>query len=899
MKPKDLLPTRFTHDVRCQLAVFTIGTSSALAVVPVDLRCGYLRDPIGVDVAVPRLSWKLADADAARGQKQTAWQIRAASRLEHLTEGRADLWDSDVVQSSQSLLVPYGGKPLVSNQTVFWQVRVHDKDGKPTPWSDPARFTMGLLNAEDWQGPWIHHPDAPVTKHIWFRRNLKLEQPIDTALIHIASLGYHELYINGEKAANHHLAPAASRLDKRVLYLTYDIARLLKPGDNTIAIWHGPGWGRYSFFKTRPALRVRFHATLADGKNLSLASDAAWRCEISSSGNTGGDLLDAGANGGERIDARRHIQDWNAPGFDDSGWAAAKEAAFDVELSAQMMEPTRLIETIPAKSVTRQGETYRVDMGKNFTGWLEMKMRGLAAGDEVMIQTANQDGTVEDFDQRSFFISAGADEEVFRHRFNYMAGRFVTLTGLKSEPRPEDITGSALSTDLRRTGSFSSSNELLNQIYEVDLWTWRANLIEGYTMDCPHRERLGYGEVAFACAWGIAFPYYDSAAMYMKHVRDWSDVQEENGWIHHTAPQINQHYGGPMWSSAGLNIAWSFYQHFGDRRILETTYPSSRRWLEFLHSNVSDGLLRNYHEHWGKFLGDWAAPEQRKERGDSPEAEYFNNCVYAMNLADFIAIAGILGHQDDAALYRERLNALRIRIHETYYHPDKQIYSNGTQVQLAFALLAGITPDDLRPAIAAGLQLELREKTYLDMGSSGLPVLFKHLIEEADCNKVLFDHLTRTEEPSYGYFLKRGEDTWPEYWNVDVPSRIHTCYTGVSSWFVKSLAGIRPDPAHPGFQSFLIQPVIAGDLTYAEGLTESPYGTIRSRWERNGGSLVLEITIPPNSQATVHMPAADPAGITERGAAIADAPGVTFLSAAPGHAVLRVEAGKYRFESKW
>ena len=212
--------------------------------------------------------------------------------------------------------------------------------------------------------------------------------------------------------------------------------------------------------------------------------------------------------------------------------------------------------------------------------------------------------------------------------------------------------------------------------------------------------------------------------------------------------------------------------------------------------------------------------------------------------------------------------------------------------------MAGITPDGLQPAVAASLQRELREKTYLDMGSSGLPVLFKHLIEEADCNKVLFDHLTRTGEPSYGHFLKRGETTWPEYWNVDVPSRIHTCYTGVSSWFTKGVAGIRPDPAHPGFQSFLIQPVVAGDLTVAEGRTESPYGTIRSRWERDGDRLMLEVTIPPNSQATVHLPAAEPSSITESGVALADAAGVTTLRSKPGHVVLRVRAGNYRFESR-
>ena len=145
--------------------------------------------------------------------------------------------------------------------------------------------------------------------------------------------------------------------------------------------------------------------------------------------------------------------------------------------------------------------------------------------------------------------------------------------------------------------------------------------------------------------------------------------------------------------------------------------------------------------------------------------------------------------------YGGRLDALRKRVHETYYNPEKRIYSKGTQVQLAFARLAGIAPDELRPAIAASLQREIRDKGYLDMGSSGLPVLFKHLIEGSGHSDLLFDPLIRTDEPSYGHFLERGETTWPENWSVDVPSRIHTCYTGVSSWFTKSLAGIQPDPA--------------------------------------------------------------------------------------------------------
>jgi alpha-L-rhamnosidase len=880
------------------LAVILLPTSlhGASPTAPHELCCEYLTDPLGIDTAVPRFNWKLSNPEAVRGQKQSAWRVMVASSKERLERNEADLWDSGRVDSSQSTLVPYGGKKLASNQDCYWKVCIHDKDQVLSEWSNPARFTMGLLQPSDWKGPWIRHPDAPVAKHIWFRRNLELSEPVRLAFIHVASLGYHELYVNGKKFDDRLLGPAATRLDKRVLYMTYDISSMLRTGENTIALWQGPGWGRYAFFKTMPALRVQLDGVTAAGKSISLASDTTWRCEVSSSENIGGTKFSD--NGGERIDSRKVLTDWNAGGFDDANWQLAAEVPIKAELSAQMMEPTRIIETIPARAISSSASVYKVDMGKNFTGWVEIKFKGLSAGDLVTFKVADDYKAVQDFGQKCEFISNGKDGEVFRNRFNYISGRYLTLEGLKSRPDPSDVTGYALSTDVKRTGKFSSSNDLLNQIYEADLWTWRANLVEGFTMDCPHRERLGYGEVAFACAWGIAFPNYQAGALYNKHVRDWSDVQEENGWIHHTAPQINQHYGGPMWSSAGQNIARAFYQNFGDKRILELAHPSGKRWLEFLHSKVRDGLLRSYDKHWGKFLGDWAAPEQRKERGDSPEAEFFNNCVYAMNLADFIESSRILNKPDEVTLYSARLEDLKKQVHKVYFNPTKSSYCNGTQVQLAFALLAGITPEALRPAVAASLDKELAAKPYLDMGSSGLPILLIYLIEESDRSAPLYQHLSSTNEPGYGYFLKRGETTWPEYWNVDVPSRIHTCYTGISSWLTKTVAGIRPDPEHPGFQSFIIAPLPGGDLTFAETSMESPFGTISSRWERKDSTFKLDVTVPANSQATVFIPTTDASGLTEGGNPLRDLPGITRLRVEGVHAVIRVEAGKYQFHSK-
>ena len=307
------------------------------AVMVSGLQCEYLTDPIGIDVQTPRFTWQLSDTDHARGQKQTGYQVLVASSPALLDERRADIWNSGQVISPQSALIPFAGKKLASGQNCYWQVRIFDKDKKASAWSSTAHYSMGLLESNDWNGSWIKHPTAPVEKQIWFRKTFTLREKAASAFIYVASVGYHELYVNGQKVDARVLAPSLTRLDKRVLYVTYDITDALKPGDNCIAIWTGPGWSRYSFFKTEPALRVQLNGKTTGGDAISLASDTSWRCEISSSEDIGGCKYTD--HGGEQIDARKYNPAWNAVGFDDKDWAAAATVSIHATLSAQMVEP--------------------------------------------------------------------------------------------------------------------------------------------------------------------------------------------------------------------------------------------------------------------------------------------------------------------------------------------------------------------------------------------------------------------------------------------------------------------------------------------------------------------------------------------------------------------------------
>lgn len=893
----------WNHFVIASFLLWAISANAAVLVT--DLQCDYLTDPLGIDTVAPHFTWKITDTANTRGQRQTGYQVLVASSPALLEKGIGDVWNSGEVTSSQSALVPFAGKTLASGLDCHWKVRIFDKDKQPSAWSSPARFSMGLLDPTDWSGPWIKHPTAAEVEHIWFRKSFSLREKPSLAMIYVASVGYHELYVNGQKVDTRVLAPALTRLDRRVLYVTYDITRALHAGNNCVAVWTGPGWSRYSFFNTGPALRVQLNAKLIGGNAVSLASGPDWRCEASDSQDIGG--CEYRDHGGEQINAQKYEPGWNTVGYDDSGWAQAATTTIPATLSAQMVAPSRIIGTIPAQTISGTGP-YKVDLGTNFSGWISVRMKSQAAGDVVTFQVSDNPDTVQAFGQKSIYICKGGPAETFENRFNYAAGRYLTITGLREKPELSDIAGQVIGTDLERAGHFTCSSELFNTIYETDLRTFRANTVEGYTQDCPHRERQGYGEQQFGTAWGCGIPNYDAGAFYVKVLRDWCDVQDSNGWINQTAPQVNRHYGGPMWSSAPLNISWEFYKNYGDKDVLTETYATDKAWLDFLAANTAGGLLQPYNTNYnggGNFLGDWAEPYQPgdrlkgKEFGTTREALLFNNCVYAMNLSTFVKIAGILGESNDVVTYGKRFEDLKAKVQESFFNPEQNTYLDSRQIHLAFPMFAGITPEDVKPAVYANFEREIQERRpYLDMGSSGLPILLKFLIEDTERDDILFTLLSKTNEPSYGYFLSRGETTWPEYWDDQRASRIHDCYTGIAAWFIKGLGGIREDPDCFGYQSFVIKPAMVGNLTFANADIESLYGMISSHWKKQNGTIELDVAIPVNSTATVYVPAVDANDVTESGAAAARADGVEFLKMEGPDAVFRVQSGVYRFFSK-
>lgn len=903
-----------------------------------DLRCEYLTDPLGVDVAQPRLSWKLSarNPEYERGQRQTAYHVLVASSRALLDEDQGDLWDSGEVASDRSVLVEYAGKPLESWASCWWKVRVRDERDDLTPWGPVAHWTMGLLDPSLWKAEWIGSdrefqevkelpPSDDALADPWLRKTFELGAEVRRAHLHVASVGYHELYVNGRKTGDTVLAPSVSDHNRRARYVTYDIQEHLKPGRNAIGLWLGASWSVFPLYRTddkpqTPIVTAQGIFELADGTTVTIGTDDTWKTHPSPNYLLGTWMF---RNfGGEYYDSEKEMDDWCSPGLDDSGWESATVYDPALELSAEMVPPNRRILALEPVSIREEPDgEFRVDMGRNFAGMVEIDIRG-EPGTIVEFLFSEREEQLMTHKLHSACRIGPSGEGTFRNRFNYGVGRWIQIRGLQSAPAPEDIRGWLVRTDYDRAGQFRCSVDLLNDIHEITLWTFENLSLGAYVVDCPQRERMGYGGDAHATT-RTALCHYDLGAFYTKWSQDWRDVQgngpiwglgetmdrlraegmgtpDYRGHLPYTAPTY-WGGGGPAWSGFCVTLAWEVYLRYGDRRILEQNLDTIRKWLAFLEGKSSDDMLRRYGGQWD-FLGDWLWPEVPSgTNGDTRETLFFNNCFWIHNLQTAARIADVLGEEALARSWRQRAGEVRKKVHAEFFDPAENGYVNNFQAYLAIALLVDLPPEDVRPAVWKRLEDEIliHRNGHFWGGITGGAFIVKTLLEHHRSD-LLHVMATREDFPGWGHMLRQGATTLWEAWDGR-NSRLHSSYLSIGAWFQEGLAGIRAEPEEPGFRRFSIRPHIPEDasLEWARALYESPYGQILSHWRRTDGSLTLEVTVPPNTTATVFVPTADPGSVRESGRSLDEAPGVRVLREEKAHQVVEVEPGRYRFEAAW
>ncbi|MCC7408251.1 MAG: family 78 glycoside hydrolase catalytic domain [Phycisphaeraceae bacterium] len=839
---------------------------------PEGLLCEYAVNPLGIDVTRPRLSWRLeADAEGSRkAPVQTAYRVRVASSEEQLIQaiegGKADLWDSGIVRSGQTLHVEYAGRKLRSGQRCWWSVEVWADEQEASALSWPAWWEMGLLDpAKDWHGPWIGRTETIEYEPApFFRREVELPAEIATARLYICGLGYHELSINGWKVGGHALDPTWTMYHKRVLYVTHDVTELLRPGSNAIGVVLGTGWYNchakavWGFdkapWRAAPALRLELRVTLEDGREMVVASGPEWRT-------TTGPIVEDSIYTGETYDARLEMPGWDQPGFDDSQWQAAKVVAGPAgRLAAQQMpavEPGKAIR--PVRVWESSKGVYVVDAGQNLAGRARLKVRGKRGTKIVMkyAETLKPDGSADvdgnaglikragfsDKFQTDTYICKGEGVETWESRFTYHGFQYVEVAGFPGKLKASDISIIPLHTRQERVGTFRSSNRVLNRLWAMTRWSYLSNLV-GVPTDCPQREKNGWtGDAQLAAEQAIY--NHDPALVYTNWLEDYRDSQLADGRLPGIVP-TSGHFGydgeyGPGWDSAYVMMPWHMYLYYGDRRILARHYPGMKKYVAYLNKRASKGVLR-----YG--LGDWLPPIHDRCIPVTSTAMYYD---VAKKVA---AIAGILGKETEATKYEALAAKVREAFYREMFNVKKGFCGNNYQTDFAAVLYHGILKEEDRPKVLGNLlQMIKAHGGHLATGILGARAMLNVLLDHGRTD-VAYAMVTKPDYPGWGYWVSRGATTLWETWDgVDV-SQNHIMFGEVSAWFYKALAGIRVDPQQPAFEHVVIRPQVVGDLRHVSASTRTLRGVVSSAWERKGGKLTLQVEIPPTATGTVCVP---------------------------------------------
>ncbi len=913
---------------RCLLlaAGFWLALASpSLATVTVgDLRCDYAVNPLGVDSPRPRLFWKLESWE--RSQRQTAYQVLAASSAKNLAADNGDLWDSGKVVSGETIQIPYGGRELKSSQQVFWKVRAWDAGGKVSAWSRPATWTMGVLAGPDWRARWISAPDTNF-ETLLLRREFTVKPGLQRALVNICGLGQYELSLNGKTANDGLLAPGWSKYDRTCLYDTLDVTKFLHRGKNAAGIFLGSGM--YDVQDTAPRCFIppslvpytfgplqaiaQLQLEYADGTVEFIGTDETWRVAP-------GAITFSSIFNGEDFDARLVPDGWDQANFNDVKWQFAQVTGGpggELRGLSCAAPPIRAFEVLPPVSTRQLTNGARVyDLGQNAALMPRLTVKG-PAGAVVRIvpsELVKSDGRLDDTmcggKTAWTYTLKGAGTETWFPKFFYRGARYLRVDclppkGMTNLPVVKSIAGVVIQSASGPVGEFQCSDDLFNRIHSLVRWAQRGNMMSLMT-DCPQREKRGWLEEDHLN--GPALRYeFDLAQLFTKQMNDMADSQLANGLVPTTAPeytifrdrgQTNRDERGrfgdsPEWGGAFILVPWQQYEFDGDLELFRRHYDAMTNYIAFLGSRASNHII-NYG------LGDWydLGPKAPGVAQLTPIA-LTGTAFYFQDAQIMAQAAAWLGKTNDAHAFSELAGEIRAAFNDRFYHPANRSYATGSQCANSIPLVMGLCDPANRAAVLDSVVGDVRARgNALTAGDVGYRYLLRALADGGRSD-VIFDLNHQSEKPGYGFQLKKGATSLTEAWNAGrSSSQNHFMLGQIMEWFYHDLAGIQNDPGSPGFQQILIQPQPVGDITWVRAQFNSIRGKIVSDWKRNGDKFALKVSIPANTTATVFVPAKTSTGVTESGKPASSSRGVKFLREENGCAVFEIGSGDYDFESR-
>lgn len=871
-------------------------------------------NPIVIDAANPRFSWQLVSDK--RNVMQTAYEIRVSGNLNDILNNRNLIWNSGKVFSDSSVHVFYKGKELQSNKKYYWQVRTwNNKDKSNSLWSLPASWQMGLLNITDWKANWIspgYVEDSIMRPSPVFRKEFLVNKIIVSATAYITAHGLYEAAINGKRIGDAYLTPGWTSYKKRLQYQAYDVTNLIKDGSNAVGVTLGNGWYRgiigfgdnINVYGNDIALLFQLNIIYSDGSTATITSDDSWK---SSTGEIRYDEI----YNGETDDARDEKKGWTLPGYNDTKWSGVKVTDYPKEiLLATENEPVRKHETFKPVNILRTPKSEQViDFGQNLVGWVVMKVKG-NAGDTVTISHAevlDKEGNFYTDNLRAAkamdtYILKGTDEETFEPHFTWHGFRFIKVIGYPGELKPENFTAVALYSDMKPTGSFTTSNALINQLQHNIQWGQKGNFLDVPT-DCPQRdERLGWTGDAQVFSRTATFNM-NVNNFFAKWLQD-IPADQIKGSVPFVIPNVlgPDAAGSAGWADVATIIPWNVYLAYGDKKVLADQYNSMKAWVEYMHGKSHNDLWNT-----GFHFGDWLfyRPDDDNDGRAAVTDKYLiAQCFYAHSTQLLINAAKVLGKEDDVTNYSTLLQKIKDAFLKEYMTPNGRLVS-GTQTAYVLALNFDMLPESLRTQAAERLAKNVESyDNHLTTGFLGTPYLC-HVLTRFGYDSIAYKLLLQQTYPSWLYPVKMGATTIWERWDGIKPDSTfetpgmnsfnHYSYGAIGDWMYRSMAGIDTYEDGPGYKHIKIKPHIGGNFTNVSASLNTYYGELSNTWKVESNIITMDVVIPPNTTATVYVPAANINAVTENGAAIDKIKDIQIAGTEEGYVILNIGSGKYHF----
>lgn len=890
--------------------------------------------PLGIDQEKPALSWKFSESEE-RSEYQSAYRVLVSSDLKLLESDVADIWDSQKTESQQSVHVIYDGSPLQSKTRYYWKVQVWDQNGTVCE-SNPSYWETGLFNSNDWTAKWISRQDlGDDDGSKWmpqFRHEFTAQQPIEQARAYISGLGQYELRLNGQKVSEDVLQPGWTHFDKTVLYNVYDITEGLRNGANAIGVMLGNGFynvpgGRYRKFTGsygKPTFRLQLEIVYTDGSHETIISNDNWLASLSP-------ITFSCIYGGEDYDASLEQDGWDLPGFsaDPSYWTNAVLAESPKgKLKFQMSPPLQVKQTFQPQQVSEpKPGVYVIDLGQNFSGWTKITVKAQKGASITCIpgERLNEDGTVsQKFTGRpSYFkyIAKGDEQETWHPRFTYTGFRYVQIEDAvpdidsmrvpatfigdqdisQSEAILLQIEGQMIYPDFEPTGTFESSNQMINRIHEIINWAILSNTKSVFT-DCPHREKLGWLEQVHLVGPGVMYNY-PVEDLYTKVMDDIRDAQTPEGMVPTTAPeyvvfddQWRMFRDSVAWGATYIIAPWMIYEKYGNTRLLQDHYPTMRKYMDYLASCSDQHII-------GHGLGDWYdVGEEGPGFSQLTPVPLAETAIYYYLSSVMKRISSLLNHHDDVNHFSQLSKEIKIAFNEQFYHPDTQHYGTNSQTSNAMPLAFGLVDDDARDTVFDHLINDIKNNdlhtTTGDVGHR----FFLMTLSMFNRQDIIYKMTQKTDHPSYGYQIEHGATTLTEAWDGPTvgKSQNHFMLGHIEEWFYKELGGF--DYFYNSLTdsfTLTIKPKPVENLKWAKVEHELPVGKAVVHWNRKSAEqLQLDVTVPVNSSAIVHIPARSIKDVTEHGEALKqDDNGIAVHQYENGCAVIQIGSGRYQFIS--